>query len=1006
MGNLNNNFKIEKDINNLEEKILFFWEKNKIFLKSLQNRKNSPLFSFFDGPPFATGLPHYGHILASTIKDVFCRYNTMKGYYVFRRWGWDCHGLPIEALIEKEKGIKTKKEIEKKIGIFEFNKACRDTVLKFASEWEYMVKRIARWIEFRNSYKTMDTSYIESVWWAFKQFWDKEMIYEGKKPLLYCPRCETPVSKFEIIMDKNYKNVTIDSLIVKFEIIDSKKIVDKLNKKVFLLVWTTTPWTLPGNIALAVNPKLKYLILEEDDYYLISEESLSFLKLSPLNFNKYKRISGKELLALRYKPLFNINEFDFKDYHNVYRVLGDEFVSGLEGTGVVHLSPAYGEEDYILSKKYNLPVIDILDERGIFKNYVPGFLKGVYFENANSIIVDFLVQNNLLFKILKYTHKYPFCWRCGNSLYYRSTPSFFINIQKIKNFLICLNEDVNWQPKHLKYGRFLKSLKEAPDWNISRNRYWASPIPVWKCLNDSCGNTICIGSIEELRKRSINFKEVYPNDIIDLHRPQIDRIIIKCDKCNARMLRVNEVLDCWFESASMPFAEIHYPFENREYFEKRYPADFVAEYIAQTRAWFYVMMVVNGFLFKKAPFKNVITTGTILNEKGEKLSKSKKNFPDPENIIKKYGADALRFYLLSSQVVEARDLFFSEKEVMVIKTKIIDTILNLVKLFEFYSLDSEIKKISNFEYFIYNLKNIINKWILSLVYFKKKLIRDYLDTYKVRLACREIVILLEKISLVYLKLVKDLIKNRDEETIVTYTWVLFQFSKIIAPLIPFSSEIIYQKIHIGKKGSVHLENFEDLPFKVNKNILKNMDIINKIITLGLSIRKEHGIKLRYPLDKIYINLDLPSQFKEILKKSLNAKQIIVKDLSKIRSRFVVIKNYEEVAIGIKPILNLTLIKEGILKDIIRVINFTRKQVNLLPRNLTKIIIYTDNPEIIEIINCHKEEIFKSTYSNNLEIIEKLELDNDLPIFKIGDKKQFDIKVKILHYIEDEENTNS
>ncbi|GBD34620.1 Isoleucine--tRNA ligase 2 [bacterium HR35] len=825
---------MESLINNIEQKILEFWKKENIFKKSLAQNRKGNFFSFFDGPPFATGLPHYGHILASTLKDLYCRYASMKGYYVPRRWGWDCHGLPIENLVEQEMEVKTKKDIEK-IGIEKFNAICKSKVLKFASEWEDMVDRIGRWIEFKNAYKTMDTSYMESVWWAFKQFWNKGLIYEGIKPLLYCPRCQTPVSKFEIIMDKNYKEIEVDSIVVKFPLVKEKTQLLKkqnLSKPVYLLVWTTTPWTLPSNVAIGIRKDLDYLLVENDEgFFIIHKQALKLFDRRP---RLIKVIKGKELIGSKYLLLFSRKD------HETGLIIEDPYITE-EGTGLVHLAPAYGEEDFHLCRKHRLPIITTLNEGGIFEFNCPDFLKGAYFEKANEIIINFLSSNNMLFKVIKFKHRYPFCWRCGTALYYNAVTSWFIDIKKIKKMLVELNKTIDWHPAHLKYGRFLKGLQSAPDWNISRWRFWATPIPLWRCQNINCRNIVCIGSIKELRNKAINFDKVYPDyhkNIIDLHRPYIDMVLLRCEKCKDIMVRVKDVLDCWFESASMPFAEIHYPFENKKFFEKRYPADFVAEYIAQTRAWFYVMLVVNGVLFHQAPFKHVLTTGTVLNEKGEKLSKSRKNFPDPWHIIHKYGADALRFYLLSSPVIEARDLFFSEEGVKNVYRKIVNILLNLVALYKFYEMGALAKKL-NIEKFNFKtgIKDTLHKWILSYIYYKKNLIKDALDNYETKKACKEIENCINMISLWYVKFIKDLIKIKDQESIVVYSWILYQLSKIIAPFMPFMGEYLYQSLNFVTKKSVHLEKLEDINYLVNKKLIDDMEKVKKIIQLGLSAKK-------------------------------------------------------------------------------------------------------------------------------------------------------------------------
>jgi isoleucyl-tRNA synthetase len=684
-----------------ENKILKFWEENRIFEKTLEKTKKSKSFVFYDGPPFATGLPHYGHILSSVAKDVFPRYKTMHNFFVLRKWGWDCHGLPIENIVEKELGVSGKKDIENKIGIEKFNGACRSKVLTYAKEWKKMVDRIGRFVDFDNSYKTMDSTYMESVWWALKTLWDKGLIYEGKKVLMYCPRCETPVSKAEVAMDNSYRDVTEESVIAKFKIIGPEKV--GFLKNTFVLAWTTTPWTLPGNVALAVGSKIKYILVEfNDENYILAKEKVSEV----FKENKYKTVKeflGKELVGLEYEPLYDLGAVK-KSGKKGWYILPADFVNTEEGTGVVHTAVIYGEDDYNLGLKNDLPMVPLLDSKGVFNSDAPDFIKNIYFKDAEKNIKNDLSERGLLFVKKQNTHPYPFCWRCGTQLFYNAISAWFINIQKDKKKFVKLNEKINWYPGHLKHGRFLNILEDAPDWNISRNRFWATPLPFFKC---ECGNVECVGSVKELKERAANFYEVYKTDKveeIDLHKDKADKIKIKCGKCGKETKRIPEVIDCWVESASMPFAELHYPFENKEQFKKRLPAQYIAEYIAQTRTWFYYMHVLSILLFDKISFENVISTGTILNEKGEKLSKSKQNYPDPWNIINQYGADALRLYLMSSSVMQSEDLFFSEKDVRDNYNKVINSLCNVAEFYEMYAeKNCELGK----------SENVLDKWILS-----------------------------------------------------------------------------------------------------------------------------------------------------------------------------------------------------------------------------------------------------------------------------------------------------
>jgi isoleucyl-tRNA synthetase len=908
----------------IEEKILKFWQRNKIFEKSISQRKGKSFFSFYDGPPFATGLPHHGHILASTVKDVVPRYWTMKGYYVPRRWGWDCHGLPIENIIEEKLKISGKKEIEK-IGIDVFNKTCRENVLTYVKEWGKMVERIGRFVDFENSYKTMDNDYIESVWWAIREIWKKGLIYEGRKVLLYCSRCESPISNFEVAMDNSYQDITEESVIVKFKI---KSNILNLKSETYFLVWTTTPWTLPGNMALAVAKDLNYLLVKQNkELYILAA---SRKKILQEKFQVVKKYKGKDLIGIEYEPLYEIKEQKLEN-KNHYHLFSADFVSSEEGTGIVHIAPVYGEDDYKMGVEFNLPIIPLLDNKGKFNQKAPKFIQEKGFKESELLIKDDLKKRKLIYKIEKTTHSYPFCWRCNTALFYNAIPAWFINIQKIKKELIQANKDINWHPSHLKYGRFQKGIESAPDWTISRNRYWASPLPIWKC--DKCKQQICIGSIKELKEKQIGSAELR-----DLHRPYIDEIKLRCS-CSGEMKRILEVIDCWVESASMPFAEIHYPFKNKDKFKKRFPADFIAEYIPQTRAWFYVMHVISVILFNKPAFKNAVTTGTILNEKGEKMSKSKKNFPDTWKIIKEYGADSLRFYLISSSVTKGEDLFFSEKELKEVYQKNILLPLNMLSFYKDYQL---LKGQNN----SIRPKHILDKWILSRLNYLIKETTQKMDNYDIVLTAKEIKNFISDLSLWYLRRSRERFKRGDKQGTNIFRYVLFQLSIIIAPFTPFLADHIYQTIK-GKKKSVHLENWP----KVNKKLIdeklnQKMEKVREVVTLVLAERAKAGIKVRQPLNKLqitnYYKLQKEKELQELIKEEVNVKEITFGKKLKLDTK-----------------ITSQLKEEGIIREAIRQIQDMRKEKGLKPKD--KIIInYFGDSELNKILEKNKEFILIET----------------------------------------------
>jgi len=716
----------------------------------------------------------------------------------------------------------------------------------------------------------MDPTYIESVWWAVKTIWDKGLIYEGRKVLMYCPRCQTPISKAEVAMDNSYKDVTEEAVTVKLKIKNSK--ID-LVKDAYVLAWTTTPWTLPGNVALAVGDKIKYVLIRvkgQEGKYILAKN-----RLKDIGKHKViKELKGKDLIGLEYEPLYEIpavRDSGKKAWH----ITDADFVNTEEGTGIVHTAVIYGEDDYNLGVEKDLPMVPLLNGKGIFNNEAPKLIRGKYFKDSEKYIKDDIEKRGLLFSSEEHTHSYPFCWRCDTQLFYNAISAWFVDVQKIKKRLIKLNDKINWYPGHLKKGRFLNILKTAPDWNISRNRYWASPLPFWKC---DCGYKECIGSVEELKKKAVNFREVYKTDKVekmDLHKHKIDKIILKCHKCGKEMNRIPEVIDCWVESASMPFAEFHFPFENQKVFKERFPAQYIAEYIAQTRTWFYYMHVMAVLLFDDISFENVVTTGTILNEKGEKLSKSKNNYTDPWIIINNYGVDALRYYLMSGAVMQADNLFFNDREVRDVYNKVINILWNVKEFYKMYAGKTE-KKLGR------NLNNVLDKWILSNLNFVIKEVTEQMDNYNTVKSCRLIRDFIDNLSLWYVRRSRSRFKEEGKdkdraEAVLSY--VLMNFSKVIAPFMPFISESIYQEVKSKKdEESVHLCRWPEFDNKVISEDLNNkMKTIREIVSLALAERSEKGIKVRQPLAKIKIkNKELKGEKEllDLIKDEVNVEKVI------------------------------------------------------------------------------------------------------------------------------------
>ncbi|MEK7623185.1 MAG: isoleucine--tRNA ligase [Patescibacteria group bacterium] len=970
--------------NEEEKKILEFWQENHTFEKSIENRPENKPYVFYDGPPFATGLPHYGHILSSVIKDVVPRYATMKGYRVRRRWGWDCHGLPIESLIEKELKISGKKQIEE-MGVGGFNEACRSKVLLYTQEWKKMVDRIGRWVEFDNAYKTMDPTYMESVWWALKTIWDKGDIYEGRKVLMYCPRCETPVSKAEVTMDNSYKDVTEESVFVKFEIRNPKSEINSKFKipndaKIYLLAWTTTPWTLPGNVALAVGSEIEYTVAKyEDAYYIVAKERFMSL-FGGKEFVVIAQVFGKDLAGLEYEPLFDIPAMRETGKRGYY-VAAADFVTTNEGTGIVHTAVIYGEDDYNLGLKLDLPMVPMLDSKGHYTDVAPEFIRGKYIKQAEKEIKNDLEARGLLFARLQTTHSYPHCWRCETPLIYNAISAWFIDVQKVKPRLLELNEKINWYPEHLKHGRFQNILETAPDWNISRNRYWATPLPFWKCRNmrtakntklrnDDCGNVVCIGSVAELKEKAVNFDEVYKTDKVeemDLHKQYMDQIRLRCENCGDEMRRIPEVIDCWVEAASMPFAEWHYPFQNKATFHKRFPGQYIAEYIAQTRAWFYYMHVMAAHLFNNVSFENVVTTGTILNDKGEKLSKSKKNFTDPWIIIEQYGIDALRYYLMTSVVMEADNLFFSDREVRDVYNKVINILWNVVTFYLTYSETGNLKLETR------EPNHVLDKWILAKLNVLVREVTEGMDGYNTVKAGRPIKDFIDDLSTWYLRRSRERPKGDNEAdkqaALATLHEVLLTLAKVMAPFTPFMAEKIYQELGGGKE-SVHLEDWPSVDEKmIDNKVIGDMALARKVVEMGLALRAEAGIKVRQPLGQFSIfNFQFSNELKKIIADELNVKEIV--DAGKLTKKGWIMKEDSGITVMLNTTLTDELKKEGLLREIVRTINQMRKDAGLTVQDRVTIQYDTEDAVLGEVLRDFSEELKKATLADQIQKMPK------------------------------------
>ncbi len=899
----------KKGIHEKEEEILEFWDSDKTFEKTLEKTKDGKPYIFYDGPPFATGLPHYGHLLGSITKDLYGRFWTMNGQYVRRVWGWDCHGLPIENIAEKGLGINSKDEIEK-MGIEKFNDFCRNKVLSYTDEWKKVIHRIGRWVDMDTCYKTMDNSYIESVWWAFKQLYDKGYIYEGEKILMYCPRCSTPLAKAEIAMDNSYKVVEDETVVVKFKLKD---------EDVYAIAWTTTPWTLPSNLALTINPKLIYAYVKDKSdgtTYLLAKDLINNFFKNEGDYEITNEVKGQELEGKNYEPLLPY----FKDAKNAFQFILGDFVTAEDGTGIVHTAPNFGEEDHAVCKKYEIPVIDSVDEKGHFKDAVSDFA-GKYIHGTNKKVIELLKEQGKVIFIKKMEHEYPFCYRCDTKLMYRAIPAWFVDIQKIKPRLLELNKKLNWYPGFLKDGRVKYNLETAPDWNISRNRYWATAIPIWK---SSDGELLVIGSVEELEK----YAKKLPKKKIDLHKDFLDEIILEKD--GKEFKRIPEVLDCWFESGAMTFAQFHYPFENKDYFEKSFPAQFVAEYIGQVRAWFYYMNVLSAILFDDIPFENVVTTGTILAEDGEKMSKSKNNFTDPMILVDKYGVDALRFYLLGSNVMNADNMNFSDATVEEIYKKVLVLLYNVANFNKLYEDIPVKEKLDS--------KNIVDKWILAKV---EKLTRDvgeFLKDYNSIKACGEIREFVDGLSTWYVRLSRDRFAAGDTEAKTTLDYVLRKLAIIIAPIMPFVSEGVFKSLK--EKESVHLADWPKVEAKrIDHELIEHMQIVRDIVSNGLRERDQKQIGLKWPLASATVKapINVNDEMLDIISSQLNVKEVILKN------------NKENTAITVELDTKLTpeLEAEGFAREICRRIQSGRRKIGLVKEDKIKIFIKSEFDDLLK-----------------------------------------------------------
>ncbi len=924
-----------------ELEVLEYWDEHQIFQKSINQRPEGNPYVFYDGPPFATGLPHYGHVLPGVMKDVMPRFFTMKGYRVERKWGWDCHGLPIENIVEKKHDLGSKAAIEN-FGVDKFNEACHAEVMRYEADWKRIVRRLGRWVDMERDYKTMDLSYMESTWWVFKSLWDKGLIYEGRKPMHVCPRCETVLSNFEVA--QGYQDVKDISVYVTLPITSG----DYQNAA--LIAWTTTPWTLPGNMLAAVLPQGSYAVVSSEGADYIVHADLAKDVFEGKDHQITKTIKGSDLVGATYEPLFPF----YKDTAGAFTIKGADFVSESDGTGIVHIAGGFGADDVQLTQAEGLDpimhvgfnghfapeVADPLQEAGYNVKDKPVKQKGDT-QSVDIEIVKYLAHNDRLFRKEKVEHSYPHCWRCDTPLLNYATASWFVRVTDLKDRLIATNKEINWVPENIKEGRFGKWLEGARDWAISRSRYWGTPLPIWRAED---GDIICIGSQEELETLS-------GQKVDDLHKHIVDNIVIKKD--GKEFTRIPEVLDCWFESGSMPYAQFHYPFENKDKFQGGFPAEFIAEGQDQTRGWFYTLHVLANALFDMPAFKNVAVNGIVLAEDGKKMSKRLKNYPDITNLIEKHGSDAMRYYLMASPAVKAENLRFSEKGVEEVAKKFIRITRNVLAFYKLHAASGDNRAPS--------LAHPLDAWITSRANQTLSTQTEALERYDIMSAMRPLQAFATDLSTWYIRRSRDRMKSEGEdkqEAIATLKSVLDLFAHMLAPCMPFMAEVLYQGVNGNFKDqntrlSVHLESWPEAG-AINQEILDAMGEARAIVSRALEVRESAGIPIKQPLASLRVTLPsggMTEQIKQVILDELN-----IKSMSLAKG---------DIAVEVDLELTPELTREGMARDVARKINQLRKEANLTIQTKVDLFITSESEDVKTMLTEHAGAIKSATLASSL-----------------------------------------
>lgn len=917
-----------------EHEVLKFWDEKGIFEKTLEKPAPKGSFVFYDGPPFATGLPHYGHIVASVMKDVVPRYWTMRGYHVERKWGWDCHGLPIENIVEKKFELGSKRAIED-FGVAKFNDSCHAEVMTYAKEWKIVIRRLGRWVDMENDYKTMDLSFMESIWWVFKSLWDKGDIYQGHKPIHICPRCETVLSKFEV--NQGYQDVKDISVFVTFPIRSG------VYKGIKILAWTTTPWTLPGNVLLAVHPKMVYaLVTSGGERYVVAKELVEKVFVAK-EYQVDGEVDGLDLIGATYEPLFSF----FQDHEHAFRVVAGDFVTAQEGTGIVHIAPGFGSDDYDLGKKEDVKpifhvrmnghfvseVADPLSQAGYAVKDVPVKKKGDTM-SVDVELVKALAHAGRLFGKQKFEHSYPHCWRCDTPLLNYATSSWFVGVESKVSELMKSAQLIHWVPEHIKEGRFGKGLEGSPDWSISRSRFWGTPLPVWKSED---GDFHVVGSVAELQ-------ELTGKTITNLHKQYVDALTFEKD--GKTFTRIPEVLDCWFESGSMPYAQLHYPFENKEQFEKGFPAQFIAEGVDQTSLWFHKLHVISNLLFQKPAFKNVIVNGIVLAEDGKKMSKRLRNYPDPMEVMEKYGSDSVRYYLMSSPVVQAENLRFSEKDVAEVSRKFVNILLNVISFYQLYK---------NERHGDARATHVLDRWVLARLHESLKEETETMEVYDLQGAARVLQTFVTDLSTWYVRRSRDRMKTDGsdrEQALSTLRTVLEMFAKMCAPFTPFLAEMIFRDV--GHETSVHLENWPVAdPSLIDEKVLEEMGRARSIVSKALERRADAGIHVRQVLGGMVVTVpdgEFALDYQELAKDEVNVKAIEVKK--------------GEYAVELDLTLTSELVREGTVREIIRRVNDLRKQSGLTIEDRIELFV-SGSEEVVRAVKEHETALLQGTLAKSL-----------------------------------------